>query len=124
MSSLTELYEEIVAQDQEKYASETESYDNEEETVKIAQEYDAAGRIMCRAFFDEMFKTAQEGALPPEEEKSEEEKKKKEEEKKKKGAAPANIEQMLAEKKASIMERMGQDSDYAQQLVAKYMQPE
>lgn len=56
--SLADLYEKIAAEDVE------EQYEETSEIEKLAEEYDAAGRIMARGFMDELDKLAQ-AAGPP-----------------------------------------------------------
>jgi hypothetical protein len=140
MASLSDLYNSLVSVDEdlEKQAAEealeeligdgsfSESYD--EETVKVASEYDAAGRLMARSYFNEMMKAAE--AEVEEESKAEEEKEKKEgdeeededEKKKKKGGKklPPAFAQALAEKKAAYKQRMLEDPEFAQAMYERY----
>lgn len=130
--SLTEIYEDIAAADEEiekiaaqealeEYVSD-EYYEEDEDTVKIASEYDAAGRILARGFFEEMLKEAAEEAEEgdKEEEEDEEEKDKK---KKKKGVPPA-LQAMMEEKKAFYLDAMRNDPEYADQLIAHFTETE
>lgn len=132
MGSLMEIYQQIESADDElEKQAELEAVEDilgdhaeqtDEDTMKIAAEYDAAGRIMARSFFDEMLKSAQE---EEEEEGEEDEKKKKEEdEKKKKKGLPPALASAMAEKKASIVARMQEDPEYAQELIARYTETE
>lgn len=138
MASLAELYDGLVTVDEdlEKQAAEEAiqelieegsvgTDDSDEETMKIAAEYDAAGRIMARAYFSEMLKAAQEEA--EEESKGEEEKEEKEEgedkeeKKKKKGKGlPPAFAKALAEKKAAYKQRMLEDPEFAQAMIEHY----
>ena len=125
--SLADLYSQIVDTDEEieKMAAQEaveevigEEYEEEDETVKLAAEYDAAGRILARGFFDEMLKEAQEEGEEEDEEEEDEEKKKK-----KKGL-PAAFQAALAEKKAAYLEAMHNDPEYAAQLIAHFTESE
>ena len=131
MASLAELYTTLIeADDQlEKQAAQqaveevVDEYGqpSDDETVKVAAEYDAAGRIMARAYADELFKLAQEeGAEEEEEEEEEEEGKDKGKEKKKGKALPPALAAALAEKKAQIKQAMLEDPEFAQALIQQY----
>lgn len=132
--SLADIYNQIVETDEEieKIAAQEaveevlHGYQPEEdETIKLAAEYDAAGRILARGFFDEMLKEAQEDM---EEEGEDKEKKKKEDEEegkeKKKKGLPAALQAALAEKKAAYLEAMQNDPEYAAQLIAHFTESE
>ena len=126
MSSLSELYQQMVSVDEDiektaEYDAVSEMFENNvpEESMKIAAEYDAAGRIMARAYFDEMLKAAAEEMDDEENKDEDEDEKKKKEDAKKKGLPPG-LASALAEKKASIMDRMQQDPAYAQELFNRY----
>lgn len=129
--SLADLYNQIVETDEEieKMAAQeaveevTQQYpQKDDETIKLASEYDAAGRILARGFFDEMLKEAQAEEAEDEEdkEKGEEEDK----EKKKKKGLPAALQAALAEKKAAYLEAMQNDPEYAAQLIAHFSESE
>jgi hypothetical protein len=134
MASLSDLYNSLVSidEDLEKQAAEEALEElindgslgesNDEETIKVASEYDAAGRLMARSYFNEMMKAAE--AEVEEESKAEEEKEEKEEgedEKKKKGKKlPPAFAQALAEKKAAYKQRMLEDPEFAQALYERY----
>jgi len=142
MASLASLYESLVTVDEdlEKQAAEEALEEligdgslgesDDEETVKVASEYDAAGRLMARSYFNEMMKAAE--AEVEEESKSEEEKEKKEgdedeeedkdkDKKKKKGKGlPPAFAQALAEKKAAYKQRMLEDPEFAQEMIERY----
>lgn len=129
--SLADLYNQIVETDEEieKVAAQEaveevlHGYQPEEdETIKLAAEYDAAGRILARGFFDEMMKEAQEDM-----EEDEGKKKKEDEEEgkdKKKKGLPAALQAALAEKKAAYLEAMQNDPEYAAQLIAHFTESE
>jgi hypothetical protein len=53
--SLADMYEKIAAADHEV----EEQYEELSDVEKVAEEYDAAGRIMARGFMDELNKLAQ-----------------------------------------------------------------
>lgn len=129
--SLADLYNQIVETDEEieKMAAQeaveevTQQYPQEDdEIIKLASEYDAAGRLLARGFFDEMLKEAQAEEAEDEEdkEKGEEEDK----EKKKKKGLPAALQAALAEKKAAYLEAMQNDPEYAAQLIAHFSESE
>lgn len=129
--SLADLYNQIVDTDEEiekmaaqEAVEELIQYDpeTEDETVKLAAEYDAAGRILARGFFDEMLKEAQ--AEEEEGEGKEEDKEEDEDKKKKKKGLPAALQAALAEKKAAYLEAMQNDPDYASQLIAHFTESE
>lgn len=135
--SLADLYNQIVETDEEieKMAAQEAveevmgdvGYEEDYETVKLASEYDAAGRILARGFFDEMLKEAQEGMEDEEEGKDKEKKEDEEEEgkdKKKKKGLPAAFQAALAEKKAAYLEAMQNDPEYAAQLIAHFTESE
>jgi hypothetical protein len=130
--SLADLYNQIVETDEEieKIAAQEaieevlgSHYGNDDEAVKLASEYDAAGRILARGFFDEMLKEAQAGMEEEDEEKEEKEEDKEDKKKKKKGL-PAALQAALAEKKAAYIEAMQNDPDYAAQLIAHFTESE
>ena len=58
--SLADMYEKIAAADQQI----EEQYEDLSDVEKVAQEYDAAGRIMARGFQDELNKLAQAASGP------------------------------------------------------------
>jgi hypothetical protein len=58
MNSLTDVYETISAAD-------GELLEKQAEAIKVAEEEDAAGRIMARGFMDELHKLAAPMAYPP-----------------------------------------------------------
>lgn len=129
--SLADLYNQIVDTDEEiekmaAYEAVEEIIqgdpEEEDETVKLASEYDAAGRILARGFFDEMMKEAQ--AEAEEEGEGKEEEEEDEDKKKKKKGLPAALQAALAEKKASYLEAMQNDPDYAAQLIAHFTESE
>lgn len=132
MASLADLYNQIADYDAEieKVAAEEavselfETEDNgfEDNTMKVAAEYDAAGRIMARAYFSEMLKSASddededdEDGMKEKEDKDEDDKKKK----KKKGLPPG-MEEMMEEKKAAYKQRMLEDPEFAQAMFERY----
>lgn len=128
--SLADLYSQIVETDEEieKIAAQEAveeaigaqyGYEDEDETVKLASEYDAAGRILARGFFDEMLKEAQ-----AEEEEEDEEEDEEGRGKKKKKGLPAAFQAALAEKKAAYLEAMQNDPDYAAQMIAYFTESE
>ena len=128
MSSLADLYNQIAATDEviEKIAGEEavselfEQHDGfDEDTEKVAAEYDAAGRIMARAYFSEMLKSA----MPEGEDKDEEEEDEKDKKKKKKNLPPW-MEEKMSEKKAALKQRMLEDPEFAQAMFDQYGQPE
>ena len=134
MESLAELFGQIVSNDEaiEKAAAEEAvseltgdvDVDDGDEILKTAQEYDAAGRIMARAFMGEMLKEA----MPKDEEEKDYEKedgkdKDKEDEKdkdKKKKKYPPGMEAMMEEKKAALKQRMQEDPEFARQMIEHY----
>lgn len=130
--SLADLYNQIVETDEEieKMAAQEaveevmQEYapEDDDETVKLAAEYDAAGRILARGFFDEMLKEAQ--AEEEGEEKEKEEEGEEDKEKKKKKGLPAAFQAALAEKKAAYLEAMQNDPEYAAQLIAHFTESE
>ncbi|MHC4644912.1 MAG: hypothetical protein ACYTBJ_05390 [Planctomycetota bacterium] len=140
MASLAELYGQIVATDeeivkvagaeavQELIEEHGGGYD-EDGTMKIAAEYDAAGRIMARAYFDEM----QKEAMPRPGESEEDYKKRmkgegkddeKDEKDEKKKKYPEGMAAMMAEKKAALKQRMLDDPEFAQAMFEQYAQSE
>ena len=58
MNSLTDVYDTISAAD-------ADLLEKQAEAIKVAEEEDAAGRIMARGFMDELHKLAQPMAFPP-----------------------------------------------------------
>ena len=135
MESLADLYKDIVSQDEviEKEAAEAavaelagDGDGDDDGVVKMAQEYDAAGRIMARAFMSEMVKEAvpkDEEQNEGEEDKGEKDDKDKDKDKdKKKKKFPPGMEAMMAEKKAALKQRMQEDPEFARQMVERYGQ--
>jgi len=129
-SSLWGIYETLSNADQrlsEKIAAEAApSREVAEETAKLAQDYDEAGRRLARAHWSQFVKEA-EGAFPfaGKETPEEEEKERAEAEKKKhegKKAEEKSDEERVEEKKASIAQRLMQDPAYRAELLAKYHQ--
>lgn len=141
--SLADFYEKIAAADNQEpelddellkvamdqavmeLAEEAQQEEFDDSILKTAAEYDAAGRIMARAFFDEMLKEAQDNE--EEEKKEEEEGKEKEEEKekekKKKGLPPA-LAAAMKEKTAQIKAAMLKDPEFAERVLAQYEETE
>lgn len=132
--SLADLYNEMTSVDDdiEKYAgidAVEELIDEingggyvEDETVKIAEEYDAAGRIMARSYLDEILKfaaDAEEGEDETDKESEEDKKRRLAEEAKKKGVPPQVLAAM-AEKKAEFKQQMIEDPEYAQAMFDWY----
>lgn len=134
MASLSDLYNQIASTDEEveKLAAEEAiaelqeehggAVGDDDETIKMAAEYDAAGRIMARAYFDEMMKAAQEEG--EKEEKEEKEESEEDKEKKKKKGLPPAFAAALAEKKAALKQRMLEDPKFAQAMIEHYTQAE
>jgi hypothetical protein len=129
MATLADLYNQIAATDQEieKIAGEeavAELFEQHEEfdedTEKVAAEYDAAGRLMARAYFSEMLKEAAEDEKDEEKDEEDEEDK----DKKKKKKLPPGMEAMMAEKKAALKQRMLEDPEFAQAMFERYGQTE
>lgn len=126
--SLADLYNQLVETDEEiekeaAFEAVQEFADDggyEDDAVKMAAEYDAAGRILARGFFSEMLKEAAEAE---EGEEDEEEKKKKKKEEEGEGV-PAGLRAMMAEKKAAYLEAMQNDPEYAAQLIAHFTETE
>jgi len=133
MTSLAELYAEIENEDNgmgeiEKVAGleaveELFSQPQEDdEAIKLASEYDAAGRIMARGFIDDLLKSAaeaEEGKDEEDDEEEEEEDRKRKEGAKKRGIPPQFLSAM-AEKKAEFVQDMINDPEYAQEMIDWY----
>lgn len=97
MSSLSNLYQELVHADAEfakEAGEEEEVLEHDEETVKMASEYDASGRALAHALFAGVQEEVEE---------------------------EGNFESQ-SEKIAAIKQRMIQDPEYAAYLVAKFQQ--
>lgn len=139
--SLADVYQGLVAVDEdlEKQAAEQAVQElsgefaadsDDTETVKVAAEYDAAGRLMARSFFDEMSKAAAEEEAAAADEEDEEGKDKKKEEgkdkKKEEGSEdgkkklPPALAAALAEKKAAFKQEMLSNPEFAKQMFQRY----
>lgn len=108
----------------EELIEEAEQPEIDDNIIKTAAEYDAAGRIMARAFFSEMLKEAQAENEEEEEEEKEEEEEEEKKKKKKKGALPPALAAALGEKKAMFKQAMLEDPEFAEQVLAYYAENE
>jgi hypothetical protein len=134
MGSLWDVYNQLTETDEEleKAAAleaveefiESEGSDVDEDLLKTAAEYDAAGRIMARGFMEEMIKSA----MAEEEAEKKEEKGKGEEEEEEEGKDKKKKEKSLppwmAEKKAAYLQAMREDPEYRDQLIAYFSETE
>lgn len=138
MASLWDVYEQLTEQDDqlekqaaleavEEFVGEQQG-EPDEDLLKMAAEYDAAGRIMARSFMEEMMKSAQAEMADEEKEEKEEKKEEKKEgkgEEKEEGKKEGKkLPPWLAEKKAHYLQAMKEDPEYAQQLIAYFSETE
>jgi endogenous inhibitor of DNA gyrase (YacG/DUF329 family) len=127
--SLMDLYIQMEELDAPQEKAAAQQAEQSAEAIKLAQDYDAAGRAKAHVDFNRWASEKlgaeehEEKETPAEERKEEERKRKaKKEEKKEEGeGGEQSIAERIAEKKSSILAKMAEDPEYAKALVQHYL---